>query len=120
MRKIHMAAVAVLLGGVAGFQLAERSVAIEATPRAGNGFAVFPGTVGGQDMFGAYNVDKGWPKNISTVPGNEKWTWGAGQSVYAESPDRIFILQRGELPNIPRPKTRKLDEVGPSIVFPIG
>ena len=59
-----------------------------------------PGTVGGQDMFGAYDVVKGWPKDISTLPGNEKWTWGAGQSVYAESPNRVFMLFRGELPNI--------------------
>ena len=89
-----------------------------ATP--GSGFAAKPGDVGGQDMFGAYEVVKGWPKDISTLPGNEKWTWGAGQSVFAESPNRIFVLQRGELPNIKRPATKKLDDFGPSIVFPIG
>ena len=120
MRKSHVAIMAVLLGGIGGFELAERSVAIEEVPRPGAGFAVFPGAVGGQDMFGGYEVVKGWPKDISTVPGNEKWTWGAGQSVFAESPDRIFVLQRGELPNIKRPQTKKLDEFGPSILFPIG
>ena len=119
MRKTHLMIMAVLLAGIAGFELAERSMAVEAG-QPGAGFAVFPGTVGGQDMFGAYNVAKGWPKDISTLPGNEKWTWGAGQSIFAESPDRIYVLQRGELPNIPRPKTRKLDEFGPSILFPIG
>jgi hypothetical protein len=119
-RKSHLAIVAVLLSGIAGFELAERSNAVEATARPGEGFAVFPGAVGGQDMFGAYNVVKGWPKDISTVPGNEKWTWGAGQSVYAESPDRIFVLERGELPNIKRPQTKKLDAFGPSILFPTG
>jgi len=92
-RKTHLAIVAILLGGIGGFQLAQHSAAVEAA-RPGEGFAVFPGTVGGQDMFGAYNVVKGWPKDISTLPGNEKWTWGAGQSVFAESPDRIFILER--------------------------
>jgi len=25
-------------------------------------------------------------------PRNEKWTWGAGQSIYAESPDRIYLI----------------------------
>jgi hypothetical protein len=119
-RKIHVAIAAILLGGIGGFQLAQRSAAIEATARPGEGFAVVPGVVGGQDMYGGYNIVKGWPKDISTVPGNEKWTWGAGQSVYAESPDRIFVLQRGELPNIKRPQTKKLDEFGPSILFPIG
>jgi peptidylamidoglycolate lyase len=58
-----------------------------------------------------------WPKPLSTLPGHEKWTWGAGQSVFAESPNRVFILQRGELPVIERPKTVK---IAPSIEFPIG
>ena len=66
-------------------------------------FAAVPGAVGSQDLTGPYEVVKGWPADISTLPGNEKWTYGAGQSVYAESPNRVFILQLGELPNIPRP-----------------
>src|SRR5438067_4001813 len=88
--------------------------------KAGPGFAAIPGTKGGQDIFGAYEVVPGWPKDISTVPGNEKWTYGAGQSVYAESPNRVFMLYRGELPNIKRPPTKLLSEFGPSIQFPIG
>jgi hypothetical protein len=86
----------------------------------GSGFAAIPGTKGGQDVFGAFEVVKGWPKDISTIPGNEKWTYGAGQSVYAESPNRVFMLYRGELPNIKRPATKLLPEFGPSIQFPIG
>src|SRR3984957_21159044 len=82
--------------------------------------AAIPGTVGGQDTFGAYDIVKGWPKDISTLPGNEKWTRGAGQSVYAESPNRVFMLFRGELPNIKRPPTKQLPDFGPSIQFPIG
>src|SRR5215510_10155562 len=65
--------------------------------KAGSGFAAIPGDKGGQDIFGPYDVVAGWPKDISTVPGNEKWTYGAGQSVYAESPNRVFMLYRGEL-----------------------
>ena len=120
MRKSHLALAAALLGCVAGFEAAHQSSAIEARPLAGAGFAAIPGAVGGQDMFGPYNVVKGWPKDISTVPGNEKWTWGAGQSIFAESPDRIYVLQRGELPKIPRPATKTLPEFGPSVLFPIG
>jgi hypothetical protein len=75
---------------------------------------------GGQDMFGQYDIVKGWPKDISTLPGNDKWTYGAGQSVYAENPNRIFMLYRGELPNIKRPQSKMLTEFGPSIQFPIG
>ena len=88
--------------------------------KAGPGFAAIPEAKGGQDIFGPYDVVAGWPKDISTVPGNEKWTYGAGQSVYAESPDRVFMLYRGELPNIKRPQTKLLSEFGPSIQFPIG
>src|SRR2546425_2475487 len=86
--------------------------------RAG-GFAAIPGSVGGQDMFGAYEVVKGWPKDISTIPGNEAWTYGAGQSVYAENPNRVFMLFRGELPKMNRPETKQLPEFGPSIEFPV-
>src|ERR1051325_2560307 len=81
-------------------------------------FAAVPGQKGGQDIFGAYEVVPNWPKPISSLPGNEKWTWGAGQGVFAESPTRVFILQRGELPNIERPKTAKLPQLGPGIEFP--
>ena len=77
-------------------------------------------TKGGQEMFGQYEIVKGWPKDISTLPGNEKWTYGAGQSVYAESPNRIIMLFRGELPNIKRPQSKLLTDFGPSIQFPIG
>lgn len=83
-------------------------------------FAAVPSEKGGQDIFGPYQVDPNWPKDISTLPGHEGWTWGAGQGVYAESPDRIYFLERGELPNIPPPKSRMLPEIGPSISFPIG
>jgi hypothetical protein len=80
--------------------------------------AAVPGEKGGQDIFGAYEIVSNWPKPIASLPGHEKWTWGAGQSVFAESPNRVFILQRGELPNIERPKTIKLPQLGPNIEFP--
>src|SRR5437667_12845204 len=68
-------------------------------------FAAVPGEKGGQDIFGAYEVVTNWPKPISSLPGNEKWTWGAGQGVFAESPNRVVLLHSGELPNIHRPST---------------
>jgi NHL repeat len=81
-------------------------------------YAAVPGEKGGQDIFGAYDIVPNWPKPIASLPGHEKWTWGAGQSVFAESPNRVFILQRGELPNLERPKTIKLPQLGPNIEFP--
>jgi hypothetical protein len=83
-------------------------------------FAAVPSEKGGQDIFGPYNVDPEWPKDLATLPGHEAWTFGAGQGVFAESADRIFVLQRGELPNMEEPAERFLPEVGPSIIFPTG
>ena len=79
--------------------------------------AAVPGEKGGQDIFGGYDVVQNWPKPLSSLPGNEKWTWGAGQGVFAESPNRVFILERGQLPKIDRPKATK---IAPSVEFPIG
>jgi DNA-binding beta-propeller fold protein YncE len=79
--------------------------------------AAVPGEKGGQDMYGAYEPVAGWPKPLSSVPGVGKWTWGAGQGVFAESPNRVFILERGMLPEVERPKTVK---IAPSVEFPIG
>jgi DNA-binding beta-propeller fold protein YncE len=86
----------------------------------GAGFAAIPGAKGGQDAFGPYDIAKGWPKDISTVAGNEKWTYGSAESVYAESPNRVFMLFRGELPVMRRPPTKQLSDMGPSLQFPIG
>jgi peptidylamidoglycolate lyase len=83
-------------------------------------FAAVPSERGGQDILGAYNVQADWPKDLTTLPGHEGWTFGAGQSVFAESPNRVFVLQRGELPNIQRPRATRLPQLGPSLVFPIG
>ena len=81
------------------------------------GTAAVAGEKGGQDIFGAYTVAN-WPKPLESRPGHENWTWGAGQSVFAESPNRVFVLQRGELPVVhKRPATVK---IAPSIEFPIG
>jgi len=92
----------------------------DAQRRGQNNFAAVPGVKGGQEMFGPYEVDPNWPQNVSTLPGHEAWTWGAGQSVFAESPDRVYLLFRGELPNIPRPDAFVVyNEDGPGISYPV-
>jgi hypothetical protein len=113
-----LAVVAVIFA--AGFLAGTKLSHVQAKDQPGTGFAASPGEMGVQDVFGGYEVVKGWPRNISTLPGNENWTWGAGQSVYAESPNRVFLLFRGELPNIKRPETKLLTDFGPSLQFPIG
>jgi hypothetical protein len=98
--------------------LANRQAPVQGQTRPEARFAAVPGEKGGQDTFGAYDIVADWPKPLTSLPGHEKWTWGAGQSVFAASPNRIFILQRGELPNITRPMTIKLPQLGPGIEFP--
>jgi peptidylamidoglycolate lyase len=110
---IVVTAACVLLGIWIGTELTAPVEGQGQQPR----FAAVPSEKGGQDMFGAYDVVPNWPKPLATVPGHEKWTWGAGQGVFAESPNRVFVLQRGELPVVERPKTVK---IAPSIEFPIG
>ena len=81
-------------------------------------YAAVPGQNGGQDAFGAYDVQVGWPKDVADLPGHGDWTFGAGQSVFAESPDRVFYLQRGELPNVDAPALTTLPDLGPSAMYP--
>src|SRR5947209_17359569 len=38
-----------------------------------------------------------------SLPGHDKWTFGGARGIFAESPNRVYLLSGGELPNIPRP-----------------
>src|ERR1700730_15570617 len=107
-----------VVAGVATVLFGPRLIPLHGQAKQDARFAAVPTEKGGQDIFGAYEIVPNWPKPITSLPGHEKWTWGAGQSVFAESPNRVFILQRGELPNIERPKTIKLPQLGPNIEFP--
>src|SRR5262245_27137468 len=61
-----------------------------------------PGEKGGQDISGPYEVVLDWPKPLhGNNPGD--WSWGRTPSVWAESPDRIWVLQSGELPIMDKP-----------------
>src|SRR3972149_1520651 len=113
---IFLTAVSALL---VAFLLGNRMSTVEGQARPGTGYAAIPGEKGGQDIFGPYNVAKDWPKPLSGLPGNEKWTWGSAEGIFAESPNRVFILQRGQLPNIPRPRPIRLPQLGPNVEFPI-
>ena len=56
---------------------------------------------GGQEEFGPYEFVSNWPQPLPDGPDGVKhdgWTWGSVGAVYAETPDRIWIAQRGELP----------------------
>jgi hypothetical protein len=56
---------------------------------------------GGQDVIGPYMVKENWLQPLTDEADGLKhdgWTFGSQAAVYAESPDRIWIAQRGELP----------------------
>src|SRR4249919_2144500 len=56
---------------------------------------------GGQEEFGPYEPVPNWPQPLPDGPDGVKhdgWTWGSVGAVFAETPDRIWIAQRGELP----------------------
>jgi hypothetical protein len=119
MRKIGLMLLMLALGVGVGIRISGRLARVEGQARPGVGFAAIPGSVGSEDLTGPYEVVKGWPKDISTLPGNEKWTYGAGENVFAESPNRIYALFRGELPKMAPPKAMLLPQAGPSISFPV-
>jgi len=50
---------------------------------------------GGDDVTGPYNVAEKWPLPLSVAkPG---YIWGSTGGIFAETPNRIFIANRGEL-----------------------
>ncbi len=89
-------------------------------PLPGEGFAAIPGQRGGQDMFGPYEVVQNWPKPMEeSLPGHEGWTWSVTMDVFAESPDRVFLVQKGELPILQRPRESVwLPELGAGFQYP--
>ena len=88
----------------------------------GEGFAAVPGLKGGQDVFGPYDPVQNWPKPLAeSLPDHEGWTWSQSTDVFVESPDRVIVAQKGELPVLPMEISRTwLPEIGPGIKFPVG
>src|SRR5215470_12484475 len=116
---IVSALVAGLVIGIAGgSRLANAPAEAQTTP-APISFSVVPGAIGAEDISGPYEVVEGWPKDLSTLPGHEKWTYGGARGIFAESPNRVFLLGGGELPAMRRPATRLMPDIGPNVQFPV-
>ena len=117
MRSVRHRRLTAVAGLGAGYLLSEyQRASAQHYASAGSRFAAVATERGGQDIFGAYEPVVGWPKGLETLPGHEAWTIGVVHSVFAESANRVFVLQRGELPVVPMPEVRKL---GPSVWFPL-
>ena len=120
MRQSAVLVTSVVAAVVAGFIFGGATKPIQGQT-ANVGFGAVAGYKGGLDvMTGPYEVVANWPKPLSNLPGHENWTWGAVQGVFAESPDRVFMLERGELPRLDRPAPKAFPEMGPSLSFPVG
>src|SRR5476649_2650056 len=53
---------------------------------------------GGEDEFGPYEPVANWPLPLAgQLPGSEGYTWGSTAGIFAETPNKIFIAQRGEI-----------------------
>ncbi len=102
-----------------GYLFAGSQSTVEGQSGSRSGFGAVSSAVGALDVTGPYDVVADWPKDLSTLPGNEKWTWGAGQGVFAESPDRVYVVQRGQLPVLPRIQGTALPQVAPNLSFPV-
>jgi sugar lactone lactonase YvrE len=50
---------------------------------------------GGADVTGPYDYVPNWPDDSFFEKG---WTWGSTPAIFAQSPDRVFVYMRGELP----------------------
>ena len=113
-------AAALVVAFLGGYVVSNNQPTVEGKEEgAANAFAAVPDAIGSLDVTGPYDVAADWPKDISTLPGNEKWTWGAGQGVFAESPDRVLYIQRGQLPVLPQIKPVELDQIAPNLSFPV-
>ena len=92
-------AVGAVLGVAAGGRLmnapAEAQTAATTAPVS---FSAVPGAIGAEDVSGPYEVQEGWPQDLATLPGHEKWTYGGARGIFAESPNRVLLLGGGELP----------------------
>ena len=120
--KKRILTIAAIFGGLLVIVvLGNRMGEAEVQQPAGAGFAAVAGLKGGQDIFGPYEVVENWPKPMSeSLPGHEGWTYSVVMDVFAESPDRVFMVQKGELPLLDeRPESVWLPEVGAGLQFPV-
>jgi hypothetical protein len=56
-----------------------------------------------------------------SLPNHDGWTWSQSTYIFPESPDLVFVTQKGDLPVLPTGlRTTWLPQFGPGIKFPVG
>jgi sugar lactone lactonase YvrE len=90
------------LGLAAGLATAACSSESQAAPEtAAQAVAAASQEKGGQEEFGPYEPVENWPQPLPDGPdgvSHAGWTWGSVGGIFAETPDRIWVAMRGELP----------------------
>src|SRR6185295_20216753 len=92
---------ALVVAFAAGLLVSNRFGVVEGQQKKtpGEGFAAVPGGKGGHDVFGPYDPVQNWPRPLAeSLPNHAGWTWSQSTDVFAESPDRVYVTQKGELP----------------------
>jgi DNA-binding beta-propeller fold protein YncE len=118
--KLAVISIALLATGLVSNRIGLLQGQIKKVP--GDGFAAVPGQKGGEDVFGPYDPVSNWPKPLAeSLPELKGWTYSQATYVFPETPDRVFVAQKGLLPELPKNlKTKWLPEIGPGIKFPVG
>ena len=96
MRKVAMTLLTFALGVASAVFFLNGRDAVEGQAQpaaAAGGFSAVANAVGTQDVTGPYEVVKGWPKDISTLPGNGKWV-RVGPPLSASGPSIGSVLRR--------------------------
>ena len=101
-RSSHIVALAVIISALvalAGCSSPDNGNGAETAPAAAAARAA--GERAGRKSSGRTRSVANWPQPLPDGPDgvkHEGWTWGSIGAMYAETPDRIWIAQRGELP----------------------
>src|SRR5262245_65398517 len=126
MTKRTLIAAALCLAFAAGILVSNGIGVVEGQQKKtpGEGFAAVPGLKGGNDAFGPYDPVQNWPRPLGeSLPNHENWTYSQATDIFPETPDRVLVTFKGELPVLPGGRGRGttwLPQIGPSSKFPVG
>jgi NHL repeat len=118
MRRHAALIVTVFSGLLLLFLFGARPAPVQGQPQSSDMAGAVPDK-GGQEQSGQYEVVRDWPKPLSSLPGHEKWTWGSPEGIFPQNPNRIYVVERGELPALTRMKNTPIPQFGPSLSFPV-
>ncbi len=98
-------ALALLVGLAVGIPLGGRLMPSSAESAAvGAAFSAVANAIGAEDVSGPYEVVPGWPKDLSTLPGHDKWTFGGARGSLRREPESRLPDQRRRAAEHPSPR----------------